>query len=203
MIMLLRHQFRRRLLYKFVLINESTPGKMTSYELVCVVAMAQNRVIGDGSGLVWHLPDDLKRVKALTMGCPLIMGRKTWESIGRPLPGRASIVMTRDKAWQADGAITVTSLDRAIKAGKAWLDEQDGNENRLILFGGGQIYAEGLSRCNRIEMTLIETTPDQGVVFPETSSQDWDERCLKPHPKDGDVPSFRYQRMTRKVPIFV
>ncbi|MDG1030434.1 MAG: dihydrofolate reductase, partial [Alphaproteobacteria bacterium] len=76
---------------------------MSSFELVCVVAMAQNRVIGDGSGLVWHLPDDLKRVKALTMGCPLIMGRKTWESIGRALPGRASIVMTRDKSWQAKG----------------------------------------------------------------------------------------------------
>ena len=66
-----------------------------------VVAMAANRVIGDGAGLIWHLPDDLKRVKALTMGCPLIMGRKTWDSIGRPLPGRTSIVMTRDPSWTA------------------------------------------------------------------------------------------------------
>ena len=176
---------------------------MTSFELVCVVAMAQNRVIGDGSGLVWHLPDDLKRVKALTMGCPLIMGRKTWESIGRVLPGRASIVMTRDKSWQAKGAIAVTSLDSAIKAGKDWLTEQDGSERRLILFGGGQIYADGLSHCNKIEMTLIDVTPDQGVLFPKTSPMDWDDRCLETHVKTGDVPTFRYQRMTRKVPIFV
>ncbi len=201
--MLLHHRSRRRLLYKFFLIYESILSKMTSFELVCVVAMAQNRVIGDGSGLVWHLPDDLKRVKALTMGCPLIMGRKTWESIGRALPGRASIVMTRDKSWQAKGAIAVTSLDSAIKAGKDWLTEQDGSERRLILFGGGQIYADGLSRCNKIEMTLIDVTPDQGVLFPKTSPMDWDDRCLETHVKTGDVPTFRYQRMTRKVPIFV
>ena len=71
---------------------------MGQFKLVCVVAMADNRVIGDGDDLLWHLPGDLRRVKALTMGCPLIMGRKTWESIGRPLPGRASIVLTRDKS---------------------------------------------------------------------------------------------------------
>ena len=76
-----------------------------------VVAMATNRVIGDGTGLIWHLPDDLKRVKSLTMGCPLIMGRKTWQSIGRPLPGRGSIVLTRDQNWQAEGAIIVHDFD--------------------------------------------------------------------------------------------
>jgi dihydrofolate reductase len=72
----------------------------------------ENRVIGDGKGLIWHIPDDLKRVKTLTMGCPLIMGRKTWDSIGRPLPGRASIVMTRDADWAADGAIRRCNNDR-------------------------------------------------------------------------------------------
>ena len=66
------------------------------YQMICVVAMANNRVIGDGDGLVWHLPGDLSRVKSITMGCPLIMGRRTWSSIGRALPGRASIVLTRD-----------------------------------------------------------------------------------------------------------
>ena len=83
-------------------------------KLVAVVAMASNRVIGDGEDLLWHLPGDLKRVKQLTMGCPLIMGRKTWDSIGRPLPGRASIVMTRDEQWQAQGAIRASSLDDAV-----------------------------------------------------------------------------------------
>jgi dihydrofolate reductase len=80
---------------------------MVMIHMTAVVAMAENRVIGDGKGLIWHIPDDLKRVKMLTMGCPLIMGRKTWDSIGRPLPGRASIVMTRDQNWAADGATTL------------------------------------------------------------------------------------------------
>ena len=81
-----------------------------------VVAMAANQVIGDGAGLIWHLPDDLKRVKALTMGCPLIMGRKTWDSIGRPLPGRGSIVLTRDQHWHSEGAITVHDFNAALVA---------------------------------------------------------------------------------------
>jgi hypothetical protein len=83
---------------------------MVMIHMTAVVAMAENRVIGDGTGLIWHIPDDLKRVKTLTMGCPLIMGRKTWDSIGRPLPGRASIVMTRDADWAADGAIGVATM---------------------------------------------------------------------------------------------
>ena len=90
-------------------------------EMVAVVAMATNRVIGDGSRLVWHLPADLKRVKMLTMGCPLIMGRRTWDSIGRPLPGRASIVMTRDPDWAADGAVRAGDLDAAIASAKDWI----------------------------------------------------------------------------------
>ena len=87
-------------------------------KLVAVVAMASNRVIGDGEDLLWCRA--LKRVKQLTMGCPLIMGRKTWDSIGRPLPGRASIVMTRDEQWQAQGATRASSLDDAIAKGNAW-----------------------------------------------------------------------------------
>ena len=87
---------------------------MVMVTMVAVVAMAENRVIGDGKGLIWHIPNDLKRVKMLTMGCPLIMGRKTWDSIGRPLPGRASIVMTRDGSWTADGAIAVLNIEAAI-----------------------------------------------------------------------------------------
>ena len=82
--------------------------------IVCVVAMARNRVIGDGTGLIWHLPGDLKRVKALTMGCPLIMGRRTWESIGRALPGRLSIVLTRNSSWSAPDAVAVQTMEQAI-----------------------------------------------------------------------------------------
>ncbi len=177
-------------------------NKLKSFEVICVVAMGKNRVIGDGDSLLWHLPNDLKRVKSLTMGCPLIMGRRTWESIGRPLPGRASIVMTRDTSWQAEGAIAVPSLKKAISVAKTWLEEQDSTEHRIILFGGGQIYKEGLSVCNKIEATLIDVSPNGGVSFPDTPSQEWDDHCLKIFGADGDLPAYRYVRMTRKVPVF-
>ena len=95
---------------------------MVIVHMTAVVAMAENRVIGDGKGLIWHIPDDLKRVRTLTMGCPLIMGRKTWDSIGRPLPGRASIVMTRDADWAADGAIRVSTMTAAIAAAREWIE---------------------------------------------------------------------------------
>ena len=97
--------------------------------MICVVAMANNRVIGDGEGLVWHLPGDLSRVKNITMGCPLIMGRRTWSSIGRPLPGRASIVLTRDTNWKENGAIVVHNFSDAISQSKRWLVQQKTKEN--------------------------------------------------------------------------
>ena len=100
---------------------------VTTMRMTAVVAMAENRVIGDGSGLIWHIPDDLKRVKMLTIGRPLIMGRKTWDSIGRPLPGRASIVMTRDAKWSADGAVSVPSIEAAI-----WAAFAAGGSYRII-----------------------------------------------------------------------
>ena len=101
--------------------------------MICVVAMARNRVIGDGDNLIWHLPRWLKpRVKQLTMGCPLIMGRRTFRSIGRALPGRLSVVLTRDADWQAEGAVAVASLEAAIKVSKDWLVQQQTQETRLI-----------------------------------------------------------------------
>ena len=109
-----------------------------SVEMVAVVAMANNRVIGDGNSLIWHLPDDLKRVKALTMGCPLIMGRRTWDSIGRPLPGRASIVMTRDADWAADGALRAGNLDMAVTLARDWMAATADARDEIILFGGGE-----------------------------------------------------------------
>ena len=108
---------------------------MAIMRMIAVVAMAENRVIGDGKGLIWHIPGDLKRVKTLTMNCPLIMGRKTWDSIGRPLPGRASIVMTRDRSWTADGAIAVPNLKAAIEAARNWIENTVGSHSEIILFG--------------------------------------------------------------------
>ena len=99
----------------------STADQKPPLVMSAVVAMATNRVIGDGTGLIWHLPDDLKRVKSLTMGCPLIMGRKTWQSIGRPLPGRGSIVLTRDLNLRAEGAVVVYDFEAALAEAKSWI----------------------------------------------------------------------------------
>jgi len=186
--------------------SPSQPDADEGIEMIAVVAMAKNRVIGDGAGLIWHLPDDLKRVKALTMGCPLIMGRKTWDSIGRPLPGRASIVLTRDAGWTADGAVTTTSLDAAIAASKRWIAETDGARNTIILFGGGQIYEIGMPLCNRIELTVIDAAPDGGAdaaLFPQIAPDEWTRTVTETRTASDDVPGFRYETLIRKSPVFI
>ena len=173
-------------------------------EMVAVVAMATNRVIGDGSRLVWHLPADLKRVKMLTMGCPLIMGRRTWDSIGRPLPGRASIVMTRDPDWAADGAVRAGDLDAAIASAKDWIANTADARSEIILFGGGEIYAAGLPRTNRIEATIVDLAPDggpQAALFPELNPADWQPAVLEEVTATNDVPGYRYERLVRRTPV--
>lgn len=173
-------------------------------EMIAVVAMAQNRVIGDGEGLLWHLPDDLKRVKALTMGCPLIMGRKTWDSIGRALPGRASIVLTRDPEWRANGAIAVANLVEAIAASKDWINANPDARDTIILFGGGQIYEMGMPECNRIELTVVEIDVDGGpdaARFPVLDDDEWSRSAVSRHPASQTVPGYRYETLTRKNPI--
>ena len=175
-------------------------------EMIAVVAMAKNRVIGDGTGLIWHLPDDLRRVKALTMGCPLIMGRRTWDSIGRPLPGRASIVLTRDSAWQAEGAIAVADLKAAIAAAKDWISATPEALNAIILFGGGEIYAAGMPLCNRIEATIVDISPDGGpnaALFPALDASEWNHEVLEEAVAEGEELCYSYERFTRKTPMTV
>tara|TARA_B100001093_G_C26521863_1_gene882090 strand:+ start:37 stop:579 length:543 start_codon:yes stop_codon:yes gene_type:complete len=175
-----------------------------SSELVAIVAMANNRVIGDGNSLIWHLSDDLKRVKALTMGRPLIMGRRTWDSIGRPLPGRASIVMTRDPGWVADGALRAGNLNEALTLSRDWIGSTTDARDEIILFGGGQIYSAGLPFTNRIEATIVDLDPDGGpraALFPELDKADWHYDVLDVVPAIGDIPGYRYERFTRKAPV--
>lgn len=171
-------------------------------QMTAVVAMAKNRIIGDGRGLLWHLRDDLKRVKALTMGCPLIMGRKTWDSIGRPLPGRASIVMTRDPDWVAEGAYRVADISAAITASIDWINANEGAKPNIILFGGGEIYRQGLDYCTRIELTVVDLLPDGGTepaYFPDFNMADWHQTIEADMPADAESPAFQYQTLTRPV----
>ena len=173
---------------------------MVMIHMTAVVAMAKNRVIGDGNGLIWHIPDDLKRVKTLTVGCPLIMGRKTWDSIGRPLPGRASIVMTRDADWAADGAIRVSTMTAAIAAACDWIEVTADAWPEIILFGGGEIYAQGLDYCHRVERTVINIAADGGkdaAFFPDLPADQWDIEIEAEINAAGDVPAYRYERAIR------
>jgi len=170
--------------------------------MTAVVAMAENRVIGDGKGLIWHIPDDLKRVKTLTMGCPLIMGRKTWDSIGRPLPGRASIVMTRDANWAADGAIRVATMTAAIAVARDWIEATAEARPEIILFGGGEIYAQGLDYCHRVERTVIKIAADGGkdaAFFPDLPADQWDIKIEAEIDAAGHVPAYRYEHAFRRV----
>ena len=178
---------------------DQSPALMMS----AVVAMATNRVIGNGTGLIWHLPDDLKRVKSLTMGCPLIMGRKTWQSIGRPLPGRGSIVLTRDQNWQAEGAIIVHDFDAALMAAKAWIAVHNPECEKIILFGGGEIYRMGLDYCHQIDLTVIDISPDGGpdaALFPDLDEASWTKHLEAKIDATGDLPGYRYECWYRATP---
>ena len=175
---------------------------MVMIHMTAVVAMAENRVIGDGTGLIWHIPDDLKRVKTLTMGCPLIMGRKTWDSIGRPLPGRASIVMTRDADWAADGAVGVATMTAAIAAARDWIEATAEARPEIILFGGGEIYAQGLDYCHRVERTVINIAANGGkdaAFFPDLPADQWYIEIEAEIDAAGDVPAYRYEHAFRRV----
>ena len=126
-----------------------------------IVAISENRVIGKDNDLIWKLPKDHKRYKELTMGHPLIMGRKTFESIGRPLPGRTNIVVTRDPAYNHEGVIVTHSIDEAIQKAK----EIDNEE--IFINGGGQIYTETLHITDKIYLTLVHQTAEGTVYYPE------------------------------------
>lgn len=169
-----------------------------TYPVIAVVAMASNRVIGDGEKLLWHLPGDLPRVKGLTMGRPLIMGRKTFESIGRPLPGRANIVLTRNADYAPDGVITATDVDDALAKAAAWINADDSRVGEIIIFGGGVIYDLFLDRTDEIDLTEIDLAPDGEATFPELDTATWVETSRDDRPQDGDTPAHAFVRLKRR-----
>ena len=170
--------------------------------IFCIVAMNENRIIGDGKNLLWHLPGDLKRLKKITMGSPLIMGRKTWESIGRPLPGRANIVLTNSISWRADGAIVVNSFKDAITKADEWIDinieiNQNKIQKKIFLFGGAEIYKIGLEYCDNIEMTKVKFNLKTGIKFPKLNERDWEKTKLEHIYATNDVPEHSYWHYKR------
>lgn len=138
---------------------------MNSLPLVLVVAVAENGVIGRKGQMPWHIPGDLKHFKAVTMGRPMIMGRKTYESIGKPLPGRTSIVLTRDKNWHADGVLVGHSLDEILKL--AYDDAKKSGASEIAVIGGSALFEETLPIAAKIELTEVHAKPEGDVFFPE------------------------------------
>lgn len=149
-----------------------------------IVAAAANNVIGADGGLPWHLPNDFKYFKRVTMGKPIVMGRRTWESIGRPLPGRQNIVLTRDGTFVAPGATVVTSADAAIAAA--------GDSGELMVIGGGQVYALFLDKAERIYLTRVATDADGDTVFPEFDDRCWQLVSREQHAAD-DRHAFEFE----------
>ncbi len=134
-------------------------------QLHLIVAHARNGVIGKENKLPWYLPEDLKNFKRTTLGKPVIMGRKTWESLGRPLPGRRNIVITRQKDYQAEGATVVTSLDEALEAVK--------EVPVAFIMGGAQVYKEALPKVEVAHITYINADFEGDAFFEPLSDNEW------------------------------
>jgi len=164
-------------------------------DLVLVLARARNGVIGHKGELPWHLPEDLKRFKRMTVGKPVIMGRKTFESIGKPLPGRQNIVLTRDRDWRADGVTVVPNLAEAIAA--AGLDPR-ARADGIMVIGGAQIYAEALPSATRIELTEVDAAPAGDTVMPPFDPGHWREVAREAHPAAEGQPGFAFVTLLRK-----
>ena len=152
--------------------------------LTIVVAVADNGVIGRDNGLPWRLRTDLARFKRLTMGKPMIMGRRNWDSIGRPLPGRRTIVLTRDPRFRADGAELVHSWDEALSAGAASAREMGADE--IIVAGGAEIYRLALPAVQRLRLTRVHAAPEGDVLFPDLKETEFVETFREDHPAGPD-----------------
>jgi dihydrofolate reductase len=142
-----------------------------------LVAATENGVIGRDNGMPWHLPDDLKHFKALTLGKPVLMGRRTFDSIGKPLPGRTNLVLTRVANWAVPGATAVPDLDAALR--------EAGAAAELVVAGGAQVYALALPRASRIYLTRIHAVIDGDTRLSDLDLSAWHETSRELHPADA------------------
>ena len=157
--------------------------------LSIIVATAKNRVIGVNNTLPWHLPEDLKRFRALTTGHHIIMGRKTYDSLGRLLPGRTTVIVTRNQAYKVEGAIVVHSLEDAIVA--------CGDDQEVFLIGGAELYQDGLKLANKLYITEIDAEYEGDAFFPEFDLSEWNEAAAESYISVNGL-GFRYLTYQRK-----
>ena len=155
-------------------------------QLAVIVAAADNGVIGCNDALPWHLPEDLRYFKRVTMGKPIIMGRNTWESIGRPLPGRTNIVITRDKTFTAAGVKIVHSLEDALSLAQS-ISLIDGAQE-VVVIGGAQIYALALPIADRLYLTQVHAEVEGDAHFPVFDLTQWEELGREDYSASGPNP---------------
>lgn len=166
-------------------------------KLVAVVARARNSVIGVGNGLPWRLSSDLKRYKARTWGRPMIMGRRTWDSIGRPLPGRESVVVTRSPDFAAAGAHVARSLPESLDVARRLASEMGAPE--IIVAGGAEIYCALLDQIHMIELTEVALDIPGDAHFPELFPQEWEEIARETPPRgEKDEADFSFVTLRRR-----
>lgn len=169
---------------------------MTEPKIVLVAAHAQNGVIGRDGDMPWRLPSDLKHFKAATLGTPVVMGRKTYLSIGKPLPGRANIVVSRS-GFAAEGVETVDSLDAALDLARS--HARFSGADRVSVIGGGQIYAASIDRADELLLTEVEAEIDGDTVFPGIDSSLWKRISLSdPVKSEKDSHSVRFAVWRRR-----
>jgi len=158
-------------------------------QLSIIVAVAHDGVIGVNNTLPWHLPEDLKRFRALTMGHHIIMGRKTYDSLGRLLPGRTTVIVTRNENYKVEGALVANSLEAAIALCE--------NDDEVFLIGGAELYQAGLKLAHKLYITEIELDVAGDAFFPKLVSTEWQETEREAHTSEKSL-NFSYATYIRK-----
>lgn len=165
-------------------------------KIVLVAAVARNGAIGTKGGLPWRLPSDLKHLRATTWGHPMIMGRKTYDSIGKPLPGRETIVVTRDQSFVREGVHVVGSIDEALALGAARAEAM--GVDAIMVVGGADIYRATLDRADRIVLSEVDLEPEGDAFFPQIDMGLWRETSRETPPKgEKDDATFTVRRLER------
>lgn len=177
--------------------DQGAGGGVSGPVVALIAAVAKNGVIGAAGALPWRLSSDLKHFKAATMGKALVMGRKTYQSIGGALPGRTTIVVTRDRAFAAEGVAVAADLDAALKLADAATRAAGADE--IVVAGGGEIYAQAIGRAARLHITEVDLTPEGDACFPAIDPAEWREvsrRKAERGPRDdADFAFVEYERV--------
>lgn len=153
-----------------------------------IAAMGNNRVIGRSGALPWHIPEDLRRFRELTFGHTVIMGRRTFEAIGRPLPGRKNVIVTRQPSYSQEGAVIACSLDEAVKL--------SGPAGEIFVCGGGEIYRQALPLCTKIFLTVVDLDPEGDTFFPLIPADDFREVSRETISESPPAQLILFERIT-------